>query len=691
MPVRAYVVVLLVCAALGAGALVTLSLLLLQESQRLVRSSGESSLEYQAVEEFALSSTYLLTVLDLLNLEQSNAFVLAEAIHQDCQAELTTLLASKSFAHQAELHRVVTTLDHMVEEGGLASITADDHPEKGAVLTRFDALADSFLAARDALERAARVTVQEEKRYLASFKRSTFIAIAASSGLYLLSILGLALWAQRKLSRPLARLETQASLAMKTNSELALSPDGPLEVQSLTSVITTFINSLETRVLDRTVQLESEVIARRAAEEALREANDQLELRVEERTRDLTSSLERLETEEQGRKRAEAERKDMEGQLLQSQKMEAIGHLAGGVAHDFNNLLMVIHGYTELLAEHAAGDARAEQASKHVLDAAERATGLTRQLLTFSRKGTMELRVLDLNQVIEQHRAMLRRLIGEDIQLHVETVPLMARVKVDPSHLDQVLLNLAVNARDAMQDGGQLTIQTAEEVLTAQSPEVSEDVAPGSYVAVRVTDTGHGIASNIRDQIFDPFFTTKPQGQGTGLGLSTVYGVVRQWGGFVRVQSEVGRGTTFEVLLPISEEQHTEEPALTAPPCPSGKGVILLVEDDGPTRKLLAKMLEEAGHDVIAAGDGEEAFSLVEGRLDSVDLVISDIVMPRMGGRDLEQQLRAVAPDLQFIFMSGYPARDDTRLEEFTPTQFLAKPFPLSELRHQVQAMLQGD
>ena len=384
------------------------------------------------------------------------------------------------------------------------------------------------------------------------------------------------------------------------------------------------------------------------------------------------------------------ERKRLEDHLRQSQKMEAIGRLAGGVAHDFNNLLTVISGRAqiELLRPELSGPSRRN--IDLIAEAASRASTLTKQLLAFSRKQVLQPRVLDVDIVVARMEPLLRRLIGEDIDLVTATEPGLGRVRADPGQLEQVVLNLAVNARDAMPRGGRLTVETANAELDEAYARQQADVHPGPYVILAVSDTGVGMDAETRAHLFEPFFTTKGVGEGTGLGLATVYGIVKQSGGHITAYSEVGRGTTIKIYLPrvdaASEVRGAEpEPVVLR----RGSETVLLVEDDEAVRELTREVLEMQGYTVLAVADAGEAPGVLERSSRPIHLLVTDVVMPRLSGRELTERLRSLRPGLRVLYISGYA---DTAvvhhgvLEPGTP--FLQKPFTPDTLLRSVRKVL---
>ncbi len=367
--------------------------------------------------------------------------------------------------------------------------------------------------------------------------------------------------------------------------------------------------------------------------------------------------------------------KRAEEELRQSQKMEAVGRLAGGIAHDFNNLLTVIKGNAELVLLGQGAEAPDREEVEEIQRAAERAATLTRQLLAFSRKQILQPRLLSLNGVVAEIERILGRLIGADVAMTTDLHPALGMVRADPGQLEQVLLNLVVNARDAMPSGGRLVIATRE----AREEEVRghAEAEPGRYVVLSVSDTGVGMDDRVRERVFEPFFTTKEPGKGTGLGLSTVYGIARQSGGFVRVESAPGAGSTFLVYLPRVQEPGAAEPDVQgARDFPRGTETVLLAEDEDSVRVLARRILERSGYTVLAASGGAEALELAARAGGAVDLLVTDVVMPEMSGTELAQRLRASHPGLRVLYMSGYT--EDATVHhrvEGLPSAFLPKPF----------------
>ena len=377
---------------------------------------------------------------------------------------------------------------------------------------------------------------------------------------------------------------------------------------------------------------------------------------------------------------------DLEEQLRQSQKMEAIGRLAGGVAHDFNNLLMVINAYSEQILERVDGNSPLLAGAEAIHKAAQRATTLTRRLLAFSRKQILSPTVLDLNQVVTGVDKLLRHVIGEDLTLVLRCHDDLWRTKADQSQIEQVLMNLAVNARDAMRDGGTISIATGclhVNESTGQGP------PPGDYVTLSVSDTGHGIDPAIRDRIFEPFFTTKAVGEGTGLGLSMVLGIVTQSGGHVTVTSEPGRGTTFTVMLPRVEQAVTAAAAQAQAQAPKGSETVLVVEDQEDVRRLIRETLTRSGYAVREASNGHEALVLWESLTEPIDLLVTDTVMPLIGGPELARRLKPLHEGLKVLFLSGYAEEQVIRDGLAQPgTAFLAKPFSPRTLSATVRELL---
>jgi PAS domain S-box-containing protein len=393
------------------------------------------------------------------------------------------------------------------------------------------------------------------------------------------------------------------------------------------------------------------------------------------------------------RKQAEEEKRSLQEQLRQSQKMEAIGQLAGGVAHDFNNLLTVIKGYSQLSLLDLKEDNPLLGNIQEIEKATQRATDLTRQLLAFSRRQILDLKVLDLNVLLKDLDKMLRRIIGEDIELVTLLSKDLGKVKIDPSQIEQVIFNLAVNARDAMPSGGKLAIETANVELDEEYAHTHVNVAPGRYVRLSVSDTGVGMTQEVKERVFEPFFTTKEKGKGTGLGLSMVYGIVKQSNGNIELYSEPGRGTTFRIYLPRTEEEadtlHEREETDFFP---KGSETVLLVEDDELVRDLANRLLTQQGYRVLKAANGQEALLVAREHVgETIHLLLADIVMPQMGGKELADWLKISRPNVKVLYTSGYADNAIVHHGVLDPgTHFLQKPFSLKTLSRKVREVLDG-
>jgi len=391
-------------------------------------------------------------------------------------------------------------------------------------------------------------------------------------------------------------------------------------------------------------------------------------------------------------KHAEQELHALEHQLLQAQKMEAIGRLAGGIAHDFNNLLMIIQNYAEMLQESIPPDERVQSNIEQIVKASERGAGLTAQLLAFSRKQVLAPVVLNLNRVVDEAARMLSRLIGENIDLQVSYEEMLWAVKADPNQVVQVLINLCVNARDAMPDGGTLRIETRNFIVSEQFAAAHPGLSPGEYVSLSVRDTGYGMSREIQEQIFEPFFTTKERGKGTGLGLPTVFGIINQSGGHLWVESELGMGTCFTIVLPrvaaVAESEGRDQLDISA----QQNGTILLAEDEDPLRESISRYLRSLGYTLIEAGSGSQALVEANRYQGQIDLLITDVVMPKMDGGELSRRMRALQPDIRTIYMSGYT--DDETVRFYIRDEgcmFLQKPFRLSALAVKVREAMSSN
>ena len=390
------------------------------------------------------------------------------------------------------------------------------------------------------------------------------------------------------------------------------------------------------------------------------------------------------------RKRAEEEKAVLQEQLRQSQKIEAIGRLAGGIAHDFNNLLTVIKGYSQLALVETKDDSPLKEDLEEIKNAAEKAADLTRQLLAFSRRQILEMKVLDLNIILRNLNKLLRRVIGEDIELMTIPAEDLGRVKTDPGWIEQVIMNLAVNARDAMINGGRLTIETANVELDEAYARGHIAVKPGRYVMLSVSDTGVGMTPEVRQQVFEPFFTTKEKGKGTGLGLSTVYGIVKQSGGNIWVYSEPGQGTTFKIYLPSVDEPADElKDKVVVEELPRGSETILVVEDEEEVRKVAVRILKRQGYTVFDTPDGEGAQVICEKQKEPLHLILTDVVMPGMSGRQLVERCRQIRQDFKVLYMSGYT--DNAIVQHGVLVEgvnYIQKPFTVDALARKVREVL---
>ena len=382
------------------------------------------------------------------------------------------------------------------------------------------------------------------------------------------------------------------------------------------------------------------------------------------------------------------ERQELEEKLRQSHKMDAVGQLAGGIAHDFNNLLTVISGYAEILGRSLGREAEGSRELVEIGKAAERAAELTGQLLAYSRKQALEPRVLDLNNIVIETQTMLERLIGENIEFSVTLAEDLGSISADNGQIEQIIMNLVVNARDAMPEGGKLLLATSNVTLADGSTGRRPDMPPGDYVLLAVTDSGQGMDAVTAERVFEPFYTTKARGVGTGLGLSTVYGIVRQSGGHVELESDPGIGTTFRLYFPQvagKAEAFSPKPSDERPL--NGSETILLVEDEEALRGIGRQMLETYGYTVLLAADGAAGLELARNHPHPIQLLMTDIIMPRMGGIELAERLSTLRPELKVLYTSGYDD-SESNLRRIAGAQYLQKPYAMDELAHTVRELL---
>ena len=384
-----------------------------------------------------------------------------------------------------------------------------------------------------------------------------------------------------------------------------------------------------------------------------------------------------------------SERRELEEQFRQAQKMEAVGRLAGGVAHDFNNLLMVITAYSEMIQDKLHPEDELQKSVDQVKTAADRAAGLTRQLLAFSRKQVLLPRIIDLNSVAEDSLKMIKRLIGEDIELNVSFGKALWPVKADPGQIVQVLMNLCVNARDAMENGGELAIGTENIFVDIEAASKRPTFASGNYASLVVSDTGSGMTEEVQARLFEPFFTTKESGRGTGLGLSTVYGIVKQSGGYIWVDSELGRGSSFTIYFPAVDAPLT---TTVTPEIKDLKGqgeIILLVEDDEALRESVSTYLDLHGYKVLEASDGDQALRMANQHAESIEVLVTDIILPKLSGAELAREVTKKFPHVVTLYMSGYTDREVINYDPASSTAgFLQKPFALQTLLQKLREMI---
>jgi signal transduction histidine kinase/ActR/RegA family two-component response regulator len=399
-------------------------------------------------------------------------------------------------------------------------------------------------------------------------------------------------------------------------------------------------------------------------------------------------------------RQTQIQKQELEGQLRQSQKMEAMGRLAGGVAHDFNNLLTVIKGNSNILADRLGSDHRLIKLTTQIDGAADRAVSLTRQLLAFCRMQVLQPKILDLNELVSEMCKLLRRLVPEDIAFNFRAGESLGRVKADPGQIEQVIMNLVVNAGDAMPAGGVLTVETRSVTVSEEEGALRRTlVSPGQYVVLSVTDNGTGMNAETKARIFEPFFTTKEQGKGTGLGLATVYGIVKQSGGFIWVESEPGKGTQFEVYLPriTGRPETVFAEKLEVPTFHASPKTVLIAEDEEAVRELTCEFLKSAGYEVLSASNGCEALALAQATQQPIHALVTDLVMPRMRGPELATKLKAMRPQIKVIYVSGYLDYRQNVKEFVEDAFFIQKPFNrktlvarMAELLKEEQALADG-
>jgi len=569
---------------------------------------------------------------------------------QESKARMLETIAAQKLAQLAEQQR-------LVREGDREAAITQIKTKAGLItMDEFRQVMEAFQGEEQRLDAERRATVEE------SWQRFNWLLVAGSSVDILVTLL-LAFLFVSGISKRVSTLTSNAQ-ALAAGKELSKPLRGTDELARLEQVF--------------------HEMAR-----ALREAQTGLENRVQERTAEISEVNTLLTAEIAERERAEAERRSMQEQLIQSQKLESIGTLAGGVAHDFNNLLTVIGGNAQLGLARLPADAPVRERLVEIEKASDRAAKLTRQLLAFSRRQQLERRSISLNETIREIMKLLRRVIGADIEVRFNAPLDLSPVFADPSQVEQVIMNLAINARDAMPAGGQLLIETNDVTLDQTYLRSHALAKPGRYVQISVSDTGIGMDEETKAHIFEPFFTTKEVGKGTGLGLAMVYGIVKQHDGLIEVYSEVGHGTRFKVYLPVAETAMAEGVEQTQAPLRSGTETILVAEDEEPLRRLAQSVVEELGYTVMLASNGEEAVEIYAAHRRQIDLVILDVVMPRMGGHEAYQQIRLSGSDVPVIFMTGYSAEMIRgRFAENFNIPLLQKPYSVEVFGRKVREVL---
>ncbi len=529
----------------------------------------------------------------------------------------------------------------------------------------------------DSIQVLATNDLKKAKEDAHAIVKNAIILIASVASVFIIIVMVAFLWSKKSIIAPLKTLLIATNKMSKGDLRQTVHIKSGDELQQLGESFNQMAATLTHSVKNQAL-----------AEEALKDSLAEMDMRVKERTVELETSNENLIKEKK-------EREHLQAQLIQAQKIEAVGTLAGGVAHDFNNLLTAIVGNAELALIEHSDEKRAYNPITEIKKAANRAAELTRQLLAFSRKQLIQPKIVNLNVVVENIAKMLRRLIGENIELVKAVSPDLWEVKMDPSQIDQVIMNLVVNSKDAMPNGGKLTVETSNvELDEVYFSFHGVQKNKGPYVMLAISDTGCGMDKVTQSRMFEPFFTTKGPGRGTGLGLSTVYGIINQNDGLIYVYSEVGKGTTFKIYFPRADSKGKQEITEELGADLSGvkyRGLetVLMVEDDEMVRNITEKILKDCGYNVLVAEDGEAALKIVQAQKDRIQLVLTDVVMPKMGGKELADNLKSVLPQIPLIYMSGYTYNADI-IGDLAGSEihFIQKPFTPHVLSKKVREVL---